>query len=737
MAESVFEKLLGSYSGMRKRTWSPQVIEEAQLSKEQLAAFGDITAAFQRASQGQAVMSQGTRQNINFEPVEGQPGRVKISGSNLTPKIFDATMFANQVTPQKARFPASFAFKIAAAWVPQQGGEKKDDEKSKEDKEIDKATQDLQGEPIDFPESAKSSIGGFLEQKLGISPNDAAKTLDRIKSVIAFPLSRTKLGKLFENRPDLTPALQSELLKGVQAFFSMAGKVETITLADGTKKNIIRGERLGADERAAGKTITVRGGEGKGGVHFGRADGEPVQDYSGLQEYASAYDHKRYGLHLGKPLNDFGEMLHGVVIVPEGVDVGNLTEEDMKDFDTAVQTSVSSSEGGNDTKGKLAEDVFQLVAAHLTGDKSQVKEALNNLKTRLEKLGAISPEQLEQLESALTAGETEDIMGLLEGHTSMDRALKSQVTRMVRKAHTLVSVLGVDKVIGSERPSAESRIGSRADNTWIVDGELNAEWKNVLVDGKVEISLKEQDSVTSETVLGSNSVHNAYGSDSAEYTQLHDEHMDRAVSEGYLTEQQAQSCRDALEYDRQLLNDLETTLGSLTKPNRASVKSYIKSQIDAVGGSELSIRGKQEKIAQLKELEKELMGAANPRVAAMKLFQFNRIRKAQADPDYAAGAFANDSILSMGSFNNEVIARGSPTQLDIAATHDLLGRMSQDAFTGGFKPGMTLSGSSLKDSEGNVIARNRVAGKERKQFVEGRVPYEGKKRYFQAHPIQE
>lgn len=517
----------------------------------------------------------------------------------------------------------------------------------------------------------------------------------------------------------------------------MAGKVETITLADGTKKNIIRAERLSADERAAGKAITVRGGEGKGGVHFGRADGEPTQEFSGLQEYASSYDHKRYGLHLGKSLNQFGEMLHGVIILPEGVDVGSLTEEDMKDFDTAVQTSVSSSEGGNDTKGKLAEDVFQLVGAYLTGDKAQIKEALNNLKIRLEKLGAISPEQLENLESALTAGETEDIMGILEGHTSMDMALKSQVTRMVLKAHKLITVLGIDKIVGSERPSGKSRLGSRADNTWIVDGELNSEWKNALVDGKVEISLKEQDSVTSETVLGSNSVHNAYGSDYAEYTQLHDEHMDRAVSEGHITEEQAQICRDALEQDRQLLNDLETTLGSLTEPNRASVKSYIKSQIDSIGGSDLSVRAKQEKIAQLKELEKELRGAANPRVAAMKLFQFNRIRRAQADSSYAAGAFVNDSILSMGSFDNEVIARGSPTQLDIATTHDLLGRMAQDAFSEGFKPGMTLNGSSMKDSEGNLIARNRVEGKDRKQFVEGRVPYKGKQRYFQAHAIQE
>ena len=361
MAESVFEKLLGSYSGMRKRTWSPQVIEEAELSKEQIDAFKDIAAAFERASQGQAVMSQGTRQNINFEPVEGQPGYVKISGSNLTPKIFTATEFANKVRPDKSRHPTSFGYRIATAWAPQQYGKNKDGEKSKEDKEIDKATQDLQGEPIDFPESAKSSIGGFLERKLGVSPNDAIKTLDKIKRIITFPLSRTKLGKLFENRPDLTPALQSELMKGVQAFFSMAGKVETITLADGTKKNIIRAERLTADERAAGKTITVRGSQGKGKVHFGRADGEPTQEFSGLQEYASSYDHKRYGLHLGKPVNQFGEMLHGVIILPEGVDVGSLTEEDMKDFDTAVQTSVSSSEGGNDTKGKLAEDVFQLV----------------------------------------------------------------------------------------------------------------------------------------------------------------------------------------------------------------------------------------------------------------------------------------------------------------------------------------------------------------------------------------
>ena len=253
----------------------------------------------------------------------------------------------------------------------------------------------------------------------------------------------------------------------------------------------------------------------------------------------------------------------------------------------------------------------------------------------------------------------------------------------------------------------------------------------------IEISAKEYDSAISETVGGSNSIHNAYGQGAtADYDKLHEEHMDRMVREGHLSEDQRDACMAALEADRESLESLEKKLGSLTKPNKAALKSQINSLIKNAGNQGFtSIAAQQAYVKELQTLKNTLDTEKNPRKAAVKLFLLGRIVRAENDPQYAAGAFVNDSILSLGSFKNEVLMRGSPTDVAFAKTNDVVGRMAQHAFSGQFSIVMSVGGNSMKDSEGNSVARNRVAGKEKKQFIEGRWPSAGKDLYFESHAI--
>ena len=90
-------------------------------------------------------------------------------------------------------------------------------------------------------------------------------------------------------------------------------------------------------------------------------------------------------------------------MLPEGVDPSTMTKEDFEKLDLAAQksTSTGTGSGQNDTKGKLAEDMIQLGAALATGDKSQIKEAQEQLKTRLEKIGSAGDIDTEHLESFL------------------------------------------------------------------------------------------------------------------------------------------------------------------------------------------------------------------------------------------------------------------------------------------------------------------------------------------------
>ncbi len=744
MSESVFERLLGSYSGMRKRTWTPHVIEEAELSDEQKQVFPAAANAFKQALGGTPVMGQGSRQNINFEPVQDQPGRVKISGSNLTPKIFDQTSFNNNVNAAKAKFPASFAFKLASAWSPQQDGKKKDDEKSKETQPETEPTQQLPG----FTQTQRDGIAEYIEQKEDTDPTLAQRAVQAIQKTIITPLSRTKLATLLKERPDLTPKIQSQLLDLTSRFFSMAGKVEKATLADGTEVTFIRGERLSAGDRTAGRVITVRGNQGTGGVSFGRANGETVKEYEELQTYARAYDHKTYGFKLGKDVDKYGPNLHNARILPEGVDVTSMTKEEFQSLDTVVRRSISSTDkepiDDNDTVGKLFEDIIQIAGAIRSGDAEDKTAALKEMRTRLEKLKELGNIDLVNFAAPLLSGEVDDIEALLGNAPNLGAALKSKIRMMDRQLSVMERVIGLKSVKKSERPSQGSKLGFRTDNRYVVsnDDPLNSEYADLMnPDGegnyRLEISAKQINSPTATTALGTNKVENALGKDTAEYDKLHGEHLERAVDSGSITEEQAQSCRDALEHDREVYGDLVKMFGDLTKPNKEALGNYYDTLIKEAPGQFTSDKSQMRYVNYLKGLQADLKKKdVNPRQAAMKLLQLHRLRKASSDRDYAAGMFYNDAVLSMGSFENELLVRGSPVDVAMMKTHQLANDYAKAAFSEDFDVEVGLASVSLKQ-DGTLIASNRVAGKENKQFVENQLANEGKRRFGDVHSLDE
>ena len=745
MSESVFEKLLGSYSGMRKRTWAPSIIKEAALSDEQKKAQPAIQAAFTQAAGGTPVMGQGTRRNINFEPVQDRPGSVKISGSNIPPKILDQTGFNNTFGKIKSSYhPTSFAYKVFTAWAPQEEGEKKGDEKSKETQPETEPTQQLPG----FTKTQRDGIAEYIEQKEDTDPTLAQRAVQAIQKTIITPLSRTKLATLLKERPDLTPKIQSQLLDLTSRFFSMAGKVEKATLADGTEVTFIRGERLSAGDRTAGRVITVRGNQGTGGVSFGRANGETVEEYEEIQTYARAYDHKTYGFKLGSSVDQYGPNLHNARILPAGVDVTSMTKEEFQSLDTAVRRSISSTDkepiDDNDTIGKLFEDIIQIGGAIKSGNAKDKAAALKEMRNRLEKLKELGNIDLLNFAAPLMSGEVDDIKALLEGAPNLSAALKSKIKMMDRQLSVMERVIGLKSVKRSERPSQGSKIGFRTDNRYVVSNEdpLNSKYADVMNpneegDYRLEISAKQINSPTATTALGTNKVENALGKDTAEYDKLHGEHLERAVDSGSITEQQAQACRDALEHDRGVYGDLVKMFGDLTKPNKQALASYYDSLIAEAPGQFEDSKTQLKYVNYLKGLKQDLKKKdVNPRQAAMKLLQLHRIKKAATDRDYAAGMFYNDAVLSMGSFENELLMRGSPVDVALMKTHQLANDYAKSAFSEDFDIEVGLASVSLKKDK-TLIASNRVAGKENKQFVENQLANGGKRIFADIHSLDE
>ena len=685
-------------------------------------------------------MGQGTRQNINFEPVQDQPGRVKISGSNLTPKIFDQTSFNNNINAAKARYPTTFAYKLASAWFPQQDDKKKDDEKSKETQPEPEAVQELPS----FTQSQRDGIAEYIEQKEDTDPTAAQKLVQKIQDSIVRPLERRKLSSLLRDRPDLSTAIKSQFLDLTSRFFSMAGKVEKATLADGTEVTFIRGERLSAGDRQAGRVITVRGNNGTGGVAFGRANGETIDAYAEMQTYARAYDHKTYGFELGSNVSKYGPNLHNARILSEGVDISSMTKEEFEELDPVVRSSVSSTGkdpiDDNATVGTLFEDTLQMGAAIDSGFGKVT--AMKELKTRMEKLKELGNIDMKVFLSPLLSGEVDDLQGLIGNAPNLGEAVKSKLKLFSRQYTVMKDALGMGTVLRSERPSQDSSIGERTDNRFILAEPLSDPYfadvteENEKGEHVLEISAKQMNSPTSDTPLGSNVVANMLGQSTEKYDKLHDEHLERAVQSKHVTEEQAQTCRDALEHDRQVYGDLVKMFGDLTKPNKQALGNYYDSLIAKASGQFTTSEAQMKYVNYLKGLKEDLKKKdINPRQAAMKLLQLHRLRKASSDRDYAAGMFFNDAVLSMGSYKNELLVRGSPVDVTMAKTHDLANQYARAAFSDNYKIDVGLASVSLKTKQGNLVAKNRVAGKEKKQFVEHSLANFGKNLFGRSYPV--
>ena len=388
--------------------------------------------------------------------------------------------------------------------------------------------------------------------------------------------------------------------------------------------------------------------------------------------------------------------------------------------------------------------MIQFGAALITGDKAQIKEAAEQLKTRMEKIASLGDTEVEHLESFLLSGEFDDLESFVAGVGNVEAEVRRTLEGHVRKFQKLLDRYGITAVEQSLRPSQESGLGERTDNQLIISdsnplGNGYEDLMNSNGDGtySVEVSVKEYDSPDSETVLGSSTPWNAYaqGKDREKFDKLHEEQMQRMVAAGYISQDQAEACQSALEADRKSLESLESKIGSLTRPNKEALKSQIRTLIKNAGNegftSDVALGIY---IKELKALEKSLEGG-NPKAAATKLFQLERIVRAEKDPEYAAGMFVNDSILSMGSFKNEIIMRGSPTEVSFATTHEVVGRVAQDCFSGQMSVSVGLTGASLKDQEDRVLMRTSVRARTSKQTCEGRMTAEGKARYMKTDPI--
>ena len=483
MSASVFEKLLGSYSGMRKRTWNPGLIEEAkaELSDEQKTKVEEISQFVKQflATQPVGATQQGLGDNRNITIEKVSDTMPRFTGSNLGTLNFRD--FPNKFNANSAAHTQSQAKKLLAAWSPKK---EEGDEKSKkegEDKEEKKAPEQ---EAAKFSEGFVEKVGSFLDN-LGVK-GGVVGFLDNLQNKINTPTASSKIGKFVawlkgEKSPELSAEGRKALANATEHFINIASKVRVV---DGQK--VIVG--LTGAEREALKIITVRN---NGTVYFGRP-GEAVPGYEVLQDNASEHGDGNYGFCLGASLEPIGAILNDAAILPEGVDIENVSKGDIESFDK-VQKSKASGSASNDAVGKLEELVKLAGLAEKEQSPIRKRKALAKLKEALVEFG-VNPELMVDPDTPVDSETYETLESIAQQINEAKGApvfLKNLLMSMVRGQDELMKRLNLQDgdIVLSMSMGQESVMAERADTISFIspDADIDTEVLQGNSDEKVEL----------------------------------------------------------------------------------------------------------------------------------------------------------------------------------------------------------------------------------------------------------
>ena len=381
MSVSIFEKLLGSYSGMRKRTWSPLVVEATEAGqvkswKGKLASKATDNATKKseyenaKTSITQALNSPtGTKDDVIRQQLASQAYGTAILGTST---VYVSTYQGVLGFGSQKSSAVITALDELIRGLGEEEAEKSTTEKAGDTavKDSDDKTEDEAPahEPPQFSESDKKSAKKAFANLVGMAEDAVAIMLLKLEKCINTPSKNTKLGQLFDSigsdNPTLEQRSKEQLTKLAGHLFSIADE-HIVRGKDGRK--YIRKSALSSSQVAAMKVMTVRN---KGDIYFGRPE-VSVPGYEDLQRQASQGD-ANYGFHLGQSLNQLGPFLKDVRFITDD----DLPETmDDKSYDALPQAFLSSKAGGsgsNDATGKLTEYFWELGFAIQTGDKKAV-----------------------------------------------------------------------------------------------------------------------------------------------------------------------------------------------------------------------------------------------------------------------------------------------------------------------------------------------------------------------------
>ena len=791
MYETLFDALLDSYTGIRKRKWTPSVLDEA-LSPDQVQVVGDVEAVVGKVAQTMQPTVGGDNKNISIAPDPKKPNWILIKGSNIS-RSFHKDSIGNEINGQKAKYPTSFMARLVSAWRPKtkedtrygdnpRQGFNGDSEEGDtgtvsvmDDEETSTSGTPEEGgpaegggvpdEPVKLSDPQKDTATEFWKRK-GLGEKAVDAKIAALEKTINTPYSRAKISKalneLAGERPDQATEVKQQALNAFVAFMSLANKVKEVQLKDGSTARVVWSNALTAEEQKVRQIITVRGESGQKGVFVGRGDTLPVEGFKELQAFTSDWDQSNYGTTFGKAISaELGSATWGVRILDPNEDPKHLDREEFNEKPNVTRASSTVEKSGSqgtgqftaDWRGKLTEDVVQLQVAMWTGDNGAKAEAMAQLRKRMGAGKVLAEGDLDNLEASLLGSEFDAMLDFkrLEalGIPPVVVLQEALINAGTFTEHTLKRLgVGPETVLSVERPSEDSVMGQKADIVIKLKpgARLAPEWqKKVIEDEKtgelsLPISIKNQADLQKDTTIGSGSLNYAYAPANENWTakehmgreralRLHNDMIAVLTEKRAITPEQGEAMKGAAERDRVNRAELEKKFGSFTDPNKADLQTQLRhmKQNPPTG---ITLAGRTAFLKNIDSIIEDLKNkkTGDPRMAALKVWQLNRMGYAASDSEYAAASTVNDMIFGSGTFDDEVIMRGCPGKLTLGSTHEVLAGVANMAFENGAT--LTLTSSTVKDEDGRAVFSNRVSTKKtgnggRKLFIECKIKFAG------------
>ena len=553
MPGTIFEKLLDSYDGIRRRAWVPtHVIQEVERSPQ------DITAAYTAATQAlnnfvAGGMGSGNLIGTDLTATKQKDDSIYVTNNRgITLKLMgkvgaDYTIAGGK---EKGKPLSTFAAanvqgqpmarRFILAFAEEGEGAPEDTEKKKgKGKEPSKKDQLEGAEQLAFlPEQRETIQNHFIDVE-GLNDEAAKKRVDEIEYAVNNPSTRTPIGRALAEqlgaRPDMAHGAKQQMMKIYANAISAAGKIQTVKTKEGPIR-VVNVEGKGAltgEELEALSLITIRGQtdpafstakKPKPRVFIGR-DGVEIEGYEELQEFVGGYSEDGYGNTWGNLFGDSLNTFWDVRRMTEAEISQSLTDpldkDGIKALDPATRLSKNMEAGhegiGNDYKGKLLEDLVQyqaakmaFQAAKLSGDDAEIEgalalqeEAVELVVNRLQLGATMMAQDLNNLRTTLLDSEFEGLQDLQRLRElglppeSMLRIAMSEAAAQTEMAFELFG-LNKDNILRVERPSLTSRQGVKSDVDIILKPGTKLNPK-VVTNGKFKIELSERDVVDPET----------------------------------------------------------------------------------------------------------------------------------------------------------------------------------------------------------------------------------------------